>query len=45
MISAIRSLLHLLFMAVTVIPWSLAVVLARLSSNALVARRPASHHG
>ena len=29
MISAIRSLLHLLFMAVTVIPWSLAVVLAR----------------
>ncbi|MEO0004006.1 MAG: 1-acyl-sn-glycerol-3-phosphate acyltransferase [Pseudomonadota bacterium] len=29
MTSAIRSLLHLLFMAVTVIPWSLAVVLAR----------------
>lgn len=29
MISALRSLLHLLFMAVTVIPWSLAVVLAR----------------
>ena len=29
MLSAIRSLLHLLFMAVTVIPWSLAVVLAR----------------
>jgi len=27
MISAIRSLLHLLFMAVTVIPWSLAAVL------------------
>ncbi|MDD2730035.1 lysophospholipid acyltransferase family protein, partial [Malikia sp.] len=27
--SALRSLLHLLFMAVTVIPWSLAVVLAR----------------
>lgn len=29
MISAIRSLLHLLFMAITVIPWSLAVLLAR----------------
>ena len=35
MLSAIRSLLHLLFMAVTVIPWSLAVVLALAALAAL----------
>ena len=26
--SAIRSILHLLFMAVTVVPWALAVIIA-----------------